>query len=36
MSRRTAKISLKFLKKDDQESVRKARSPVDRPFWKPY
>ena len=37
MSRLTAKISLKSLKEDDQDSVRKARrSPVDWPLWKPH
>ena len=37
MSRPTAKVSPKFLKKVDQDSVRKSKkSPVDRPFRKPY
>ena len=36
MSRPIAKVSPKFLKEDDQDSIRKARSPVDRPFRKPY
>ena len=34
--RSTAEVSLKFLKEDDQDSVRKARSPVDLSFQKPY
>ena len=36
MSRPTTKVSPKSLKEDDQNSLRKARSPVDWPFWKPY
>ena len=37
MSMATAKVSPKFLKEDDQDSVRKAkRSPVERSWWKPY
>ena len=37
MSRPTAKVSLKSLKEDHQDSVRKARkSPVDWLFPKPY
>ena len=37
MFRPKAKVSLKFLKEADQDSVRKARrSPVDRYIRKPY
>ena len=36
MSRPTAKVSSKPVKEDDQNSVRQARLPVDRPFWEPY
>ena len=34
MSRLKAKVSPKAVKDDDQDSVRKARSPVDRPLRK--
>ena len=34
MPRPIAKVSPKSLKEDDQNSIRKARSPVDRPLRK--